>query len=250
MAGNDMQSTSQFNSPQTPFAYWDIEQLAADITVTKVLYSRSGEINVGQTTMVTIELRNSGQAPGSASLLVYEVGADGENRSLTPVPISVVVQLGERTTYDLDWIPETSGDRWVVVASATSSMEGDRIQVVDTVGDNPLGSVLDGVPISWIVTLVVLILVLTAVVSVALRTGGSGESALEGTDDWEDYDGWTEEEESVESPGPSTQVAEQHYDQQSNSQHQEWTPEQYQQYMQQQQQYYPQYDQQPPQQGL
>jgi len=262
MAGNGMLSNHQFNSPQTPFASWNIEQLTSDITITKVSYSRTGEVSVGQTTMVTIELRNTGQAPGTTTLLIYEVGEDGENRSLTPVPISVVVTLGERTTYDIDWIPEDIGDRWVVVSTSSGAVEGDRVKVVDSAGDDPLGSVLEDVPMSWLIILAVLILILTSVVAVALRTGGTTESSLDGTDDWEDDDGWTQAEDDDETPEPPSVVDTQHFDQISPPQHgteqsyqqqpqQQWTAEQYQQYAEQQQQYQQYYQQQgqPPQQG-
>ena len=221
MAGNGMLSNHPFNSPQTPFASWDIEQLTSEITITKVTYSRTGEVSVGQTTMVTIELRNTGHAAGTASLLIYEIGEDGENRSLTPVPISVIVKLGERTTYDIDWIPEDAGDRWVVVSSQSGAVEGDKVKVIGSAGDDPLGSMFEDVPMSWIVILAVLVLVLTAVVSVALRTGGSTESSLDGTDDWEDDDGWTTQDQEEDEPEPyghSTVVAAQHYDQQAAQQ--------------------------------
>jgi hypothetical protein len=212
--------------------------------------------------MVTIELRNTGQAPGTTTLLIYEVGEDGENRSLTPVPISVVVTLGERTTYDIDWIPEDIGDRWVVVSTSSGAVEGDRVKVVDSAGDDPLGSVLEDVPMSWLIILAVLILILTTVVAVALRTGGTTESSLDGTDDWEDDDGWTQAEDDDETPEPPSVVDTQHFDQISPPQHgteqsyqqqpqQQWTAEQYQQYAEQQQQYQQYYQQQgqPPQQG-
>jgi len=176
----------------------------------------------------------------------------------------VVVRLGERTTYDIDWIPQDTGDRWVVVSSQAGAVEGDKVKVIGSAGDDPLGSMFEDVPMSWIVILAVLVLVLTAVVSVALRTGGSSESSLDGTDDWEDDGGWTQEEDEPEPYGHSSVVAEQHYDQQSPAQQGYAQPEgypqqpgqqqspysqqamdqaQYQQY----QQYYQQQGQQPPQ---
>jgi hypothetical protein len=176
----------------------------------------------------------------------------------------VVVKLGERTTYDIDWIPEDPGDRWVVVSSQSGAVEGDKVKVIGSAGDDPLGSMFEDVPMSWIVILAVLVLVLTAVVSVALRTGGSTESSLDGTDDWEDDDGWTQEEDEPEPYGQPSVVEAQHYDQQAPPQQGYAQPQgypqqadqhqapysqqaidqaQYQQY----QQYYQQQGQQPPQ---
>ncbi len=192
LAGNGMQSSTLFNSGSTPFASWNIEHLAADIELTQVTYSRSGELEVGQTTMVTIEFRNGGFATGSMKFFAYEVGRDGVNRSLTPVPISVVVPVDERITYDIDWIPEEKGERWVVISLEDgSSLEGKHINIRQTGNDEALSGVLEGVPMSWLVIIAVLLLILTLTVSLALRSGGSSESSLDGTDDWDDE--WEED---------------------------------------------------------
>ncbi len=257
MAGNGISSSAQFNSGSTPFVVWNIEHLVAEIEITKLTYSRSGELDVGQTTMVTIELRNIGHAPGSAKLLAYELGRGGENRSLTPVPISVVVPMGERVTYDIDWVPENNGERWVVVSLEDgSSMEGDHINIRGDGGDDPLGNALQDVPITWLLVIAVLLLILTLVVSLALRSGGSSESVLDDTDDWDD-DEWEEETKSTyaspsdamanlapseQPPNLGYQYQNQQLDQaqnyQQNNQNQ-WTEEQIQAYHQQnQQQYY------------
>ena len=196
LAGNGMQSSTLFNSGSSPFASWDIEHLAADVELTQVTYSRSGELEIGQTTMVTIEFRNGGYTPGSVKFLAYEMGRDGANRSLTPVPISVVVPVDERLTYDIDWIPEEKGERWVVIALTDgSSLEGKHINIKEKVSDEALSGVLEGVPMSWLVIIAVLLLILTLTISLALRSGGSSESSLDGTDDWDDE--WEEEEEQV-----------------------------------------------------
>ncbi len=211
MAGNSMKSNTQFNSGSTPFAIWDLEHLSPEISLTRISYSRSGQISTDQITMVTIELRNTGRAPGTASLLAFEVGRDGENRSITPVPISVAVGIDERVTYDMDWIPEKSGERWVVVTLVEDgSMEGEHVSVTAAEGSGGPMQLMEGVPLSWILVIVVLLLILTVVVSLALRTGGSTESALSGTDDWEDeWDGeWEDEDEPSEPTYPSpTQTA-------------------------------------------
>jgi len=187
LAGNGMQSSTLFNSGSSPFASWDIENLAADIELTQVTYSRSGDLEIDQTTMVTIEFRNSGFATDSMKFFVYEVGRDGANRSLTPVPISVVVPVDERLTYDIDWIPETKGERWVVIVlDDGSSLEGKHINVKQTGNDEALSGALEGVSMSWLVVISVLLLILTLTVSFALRSGGSSESSLDGTDDWDD----------------------------------------------------------------
>ena len=202
MAGNGMLTSVQFNSGSKPFVSWDIEHLVADIDLTKISYSRSGELDVGQTTMVTLELRNSGHTTGSAKLLAYEVGRDGENRTLTPVPVSVVVPMGERVTYDIDWIPDDKGERWIIIALEDgSSIEGEHINVRGEGGDDPLGNALQDVPLTWILVIAVLLLILTLVVSLALRSGGSSESVLDDTDDWEDD--WEDDEPTSTYASPS-----------------------------------------------
>jgi len=256
LAGNGIKSSAQFNSGSTPFVVWSIEHLVAEIELTKLTYSRSGELDIGQTTMVTIELRNNGHAPGSVKLLAYEMGRDDENRSLTPVPISVVVPMGERVTYDIDWIPENKGERWVVVALEDgTSLEGEHINIRGEGGDAPLGNAIQDVPMTWMLVIAVLLLILTLVVSLALRSGGSSESVLDDTDDWDDD--WEEDTKSTYA-SPSDAMAAlsasaqpsdsgeyqqqqqhqgytQHYQQSNQNQ---WTQEQIQAYQQQQQQQY------------
>ena len=263
MAGNGISSSAQFNSGSTPFMVWNIEHLVAQIDLTKLSYSRSGEIDVGQTTMVTIELRNTGHAPGSVKLLAYEMGRGDENRSLTPVPISVVVPMGERVTYDIDWIPENNGERWVIVALEDgSSIEGEHINILGEGGEDPLGSALQDVPLTWLLVIAVLLLILTLVVSLALRSGGSSESVLDDTDDWDDD--WEEETKStyaspsdamsalessnqesyiqeaqsntIEYQYQNQQMEQNQYYQQNNQN--QWTEEQIQAYQQQHNQYY------------
>jgi len=196
LAGNGMQSSTLFNSGSSPFASWDIEHLAADVELTQVTYSRSGELEIGQTTMVTIEFRNGGFTEGSVKFFAYEMSRDGTNRSLTPVPITVMVPVDERLTYDIDWIPEEKGEKWVVIALTDgTSLEGKHINIKGKVNDEALSGVLEGVPMSWLVIIAVLLLILTLTVSLALRSGGSSESSLDGTDDWDDE--WEEEGEQV-----------------------------------------------------
>ncbi len=281
MAGNGMESSSQFNSGSTPFASWDIEHLVADIELTKISYSRSGELEIGQTTMVSIELRNAGHASGTAKLLAYEMGRDGENRSLTPVSISIAVPMGERVTYDIDWIPEDKGERWVVlVLDDGSSMEGEHINIKQKNSDDTLSGVFSDVPMTWMLVIAVLLLILTLTVALALRTGGDGESSLDDTDDWGDGSEWEDDDQQqstyaspaeamaaaqfvshagdatadptaytaapIQPTGGYQQQEAYPYGDQTQQQTQQWTQEQWLAYQQQYQQYYNQDGQPPP----
>ena len=203
LAGNGMYSNTEFNSVRAPFATWDMEQLAADITLTEVFYSRTGTVLSDQTVMVTIELRNGGKAPGTAAILVYEVDEDGNNRSLTPQPITVVVPMDERVTYDIDWVPKGSGEQWVVVSlNGQQWLTGGTIEVDSGAGGGSLANAFQDVPMSYMILFGGLILILAGVVAVALRSGGSREYSYDGTDDdWDDMeDAWSDEEEQEKEP--------------------------------------------------
>lgn len=252
LAGNGMYSTTEFNSVRSPFAIWDMERLAADITLTEVFYSRTGTVLAGQTVMVTIELRNDGRAPGTAYFLVYQVGENGENRSLTPQAVSVLVPIDGRVTHDIDWVPKGSGEQWVVVSlDGQQWLTGGTIEVDSGAKGGSLANAFQDVPMSYMILFGGLILILAGVVAVALRSGGSREYSYDGTDDdWDDMEGaWSDEDEQEKKP-PAQPVWQEGYTPQPQGYSQQGYAEQPQQwqYGQQQGHYPQQWPDQPPQQ--
>jgi len=207
MVGNEMVSDVQFNSAGSPFASWIIQRLQADLLVedSDLSYSRSGEIELGDTVMVTVLVHNLGEVYGVAELTLEEVDSEGVSRVITPVYATVGVDPGGSSEAQIDWVPEREGHYFIVV-----KMGGDEVAtgvVVTVIQPADTGILADlnekGFSIEWIVILGGLLILLGSVVVIGMRAGGAPKQ------DWFDEE------------GDVTAVVEAEY-----TQNQEWTPEQ------------------------
>jgi len=187
MAGNRIKTPTGTNTAENPFASWSIERLEPDFSVDTVTYSREGEVSVGDTVMVTISVRNDGEAFGTAFLMVYEVHLDDSRRTLTAVPIMVDVNAGERVLYNIDWVPDEPGRQWIIVEMGEQEAAmGSILHVVEADEPSLLESVFSGVNTIWVLMFIGLVVLLGAVVLIAMRSGGTREYSYDDTDDyWE-----------------------------------------------------------------
>ena len=208
MAGNNMQTPNGANIDENPFASWPIERRApVFILDDDVTYSRSGDVSAGENVMITISVRNEGEVDGTARVRLTEIHLDENlNRELTAVPIEISVSAGGRTLHHIDWQPEDTGRQWIVVTLEDgTAVNGPTINIVGAEESSFLGSIFEGVNIVWTILFIGLMILLASVVLIAIRSGGSAESALHGTDDMWDEDSSYEyfEESNVDTPEPT-----------------------------------------------
>jgi hypothetical protein len=207
MVGNEMVSDVQFNSAGSPFASWNIQQLQADLLVedADLSYSRSGEIELGDTVMVTVLVHNLGEVYGVAELTLNEVDSEGVVRAITPVYVTVGVDPGGSSEAQIDWVPEKVGHYFIVVKMGDNEVAtGDVVTVIQPADTGLLADLNEkGFSIEWIIILIGLLILLGSVVVIGMRAGGAPKQ------DWFDEE------------GDATAVVEAEY-----NQNQEWTPEQ------------------------
>ena len=207
MVGNEMVSDIQFNSEGSPFAAWRIQQLQADLLVedADLSYSRSGEIELGETVMVTVLVHNLGEVYGVAELTLKEVDSEGVSRVITPVYATVGVDPSGSSQAQIDWVPESEGHYFIVVSMGGEEVATGDVVTVTQPADTGLLADLNekGFSLEWIVVLAGLLIILGAVVVIGMRASGAPKQ------DWFDED------------DDATAVVEAEF-----NQNQEWTPEQ------------------------
>ena len=207
MVGNEMVSDIQFNSEGSPFAAWRIQQLQADLLVedADLSYSRSGEIELGETVMVTVLVHNLGEVYGVAELTLKEVDSEGVSRVITPVYATVGVDPSGSSQAQIDWVPESEGHYFIVVSMGGEEVATGDVVTVTQPADTGLLADLNekGFSLEWIVVLAGLLIILGAVVVIGMRASGAPKQ------DWFDED------------DDATPVVEAEF-----NQNQEWTPEQ------------------------
>ena len=179
MVGQNMVSDILFNSERSPFASWEIQQLKAILLVedSDLTYSNSGEIYLGDTIVVSIEVHNIGQVYGYAQITLEEVDSAGLRRSITDIPTNVGVESGTSSEARIDWTPENLGHYHIVV-----TMDGQEVAsgISVTVNDLPESGILSdldakGFTIEWLGIIGGLFIILTLIVVVGLRSGGNNE---------------------------------------------------------------------------
>ncbi len=190
MAGNPVQTSSDSNYEDKPFASWAIERRAAEFEVVDgdITYSKSGDIESGENVMVTIAVRNDGEVDGTVRLFLTEVHLDGSTRELTAIALEQTIPTGERGLVNMDWVPSENGRQWIRVTMDDGTIAtGPTLNVVEEEDSGFLGSIFGGVDLVWAVLFTGLILLLASVLMIALRSGGSNTSYLDESDDyWED----------------------------------------------------------------
>ena len=208
MVGNEMVSDIQFNSEGSPFAAWRIQQLQADLLVedADLSYSRSGEIELGETVMVTVLVHNLGEVYGVAELTLKEVDSEGVSRVITPVYATVGVDPSGSSQAQIDWVPESEGHYFIVVSMGGEEVATGDVVTVTQPADTGLLADLNekGFSIEWIGILAGLLILLGTVVVIGMRASGAPKQ------DWFDED------------DDATAVVEAEF----NQTQQQWTPEQ------------------------
>ncbi|MFL2949402.1 MAG: hypothetical protein ACJZ40_03345 [Candidatus Poseidoniaceae archaeon] len=98
----------------TPVGIWDMEWLKPEFEISQgsVEYSRL-IIEVGQTSIVTAYVKNTGTLDGSVDIVFTIVDADG-NRSTLRRTNAAVPQGGE-VPVQVDWNPDAAGLQWIEV---------------------------------------------------------------------------------------------------------------------------------------
>jgi hypothetical protein len=174
MVGSQMVSDIQFNSEGNPFAAWQIQQLQADLLVedSDLSYSKSGEIELGESITVSVLVHNLGEVYGTAELTFEEVDSEGVRRSLTPVSVQVGVDPKGSSEGQIDWVPTSAGHYFIVVSMAGEEVAtGITITVAQPAETGVLaGLEAKGFTIEMIGILGGLLIMLVAVVVIGKRT--------------------------------------------------------------------------------
>ena len=235
MVGQQMVSDILFNSERSPFASWDIQQLKAIILIedSDLTYSNSGEIYVGDTIVVSVDVHNIGQIDGYAQLTLEEVDSAGLRRSITEIPTNVGVESGSSNEARIDWTPEKQGHYHIVVTVDGEEVASGVSVTVNDPPDSGLLSDLDakGFTIEWLGIIGGLFIILTLIVVVGLRSGGNNEK------EWFEENDDVLSEESEQDANQSETTSEMqaylnHLNQGGHEQQNQITPEQYAQWQQ------------------
>ena len=178
----------------TPVGIWDMEWLKPEFTIAQgsVEYSRL-IIEVGQTSIVTAYVKNTGTLDGNVEVVFTIVGADG-NRSVLR-RTSAEVGKGGEVAVQVDWDPETAGLQWIEVSlenDLTSS--GPSIDVrptrEETFSERMFGTV--NPVIGSIAGLLFLAIVVTGLVYATRMTRKRGSKS---DYDWDEYSSEFDEDE-------------------------------------------------------
>jgi len=192
-AGNQITSTTGFNSETNPFGHWDIERQAPLFAIDSdgLSYSRNGPIELGQLVMITIEISNDGEAHGWGNLSLVEQRSDGTTVAITSTPLPFDIQAGGRSTVSIDWEPKGEGHVSVIaIIDGNTLATGDKLEVT-TISEEGLDGVLGSTPPVMIAVFAILFLILISVILLAIRTTGEGE------EEW-DEEMWDDVEQSAD----------------------------------------------------
>ncbi|MBS72073.1 MAG: hypothetical protein CMO20_03850 [Thermoplasmata archaeon] len=177
MVGQQMVSDVQFNSETNPFASWQIQQLKSNLIIedSDLSFSHNGELDLGDTILITVTVHNTGEVHGTALINLDEVNSKGERTLVTNTPTSIGVYPGDTSEAYIEWTPENAGRHHVVVImNGDDSATGIVINVVE-VSNSGIISSLDskGFTIEWLGILGSLFIILTLVVIVGIRSKGN-----------------------------------------------------------------------------
>lgn len=113
LAGNEVLGLDGAE-PGSPVAVWDMVWLKPEFELqsTSITYSRY-LVELGQTSIVTAYVENTGTLDGSVEVIFTEVQATGERSNLQR--ITVEVPLGGIVPVATDWNPSQTGLQWVEV---------------------------------------------------------------------------------------------------------------------------------------
>jgi hypothetical protein len=193
-AGNLFDSNHSFNSYDSPFASWPLEQKIAKWSVEAgdIEYQRIF-IEVGESIVVQIDINNIGTASGSANVVVETVNLAGQR---LPLHIATAEAApGQSETMTVSWQPEEMGIQWIeVTVNGGTSVKGEEIDVLQKSQDNLLSGSLGGVDTVILVAFLVLSCILGVVLLMFLRDINSRRDKGWENDYWDDLDDEGDEE--------------------------------------------------------
>jgi hypothetical protein len=203
-AGNLFISNGGFNSYDSPFASWSLEQKIAKWSVEAgdIEYQRIF-IEVGESIVVQIDINNVGTASGSADVVVEAVNLAGQR---TPLHLATAEAApGQSETLTVSWQPEEMGIQWVeVIVDGGTAVKGEEIDVLQQSQDNLLSGSLGGVDPVILIAFLVLSSILGVVMLMFLRDFNSRRDKGWDNDYWDDLD---DEEGKESKPDEATRQA-------------------------------------------
>ena len=181
----------------TPVGVWDMEWLKPEFEIKQggVEYSRV-IIEVGQTSIVTAYVKNTGTLDGTVDLVFTIVDADG-NRSTLRRTSAEVPQSGE-VAVQVDWNPDAPGLQWIEVSLENEiTSNGPSIDVRPTREESFTERVFGDVNpiIGSVAGLLFLSIVVTGLIYATRMTRKRGSKAEY---DWDEYSSELEHDEDDE----------------------------------------------------
>lgn len=201
-AGNAIISSNSFNSADSPFHTWQIEQKLAQwlVSPSDIEYSKPS-LEVDQSMTVSIQINNVGSADGEANVLVESIDLNGERTTLQST--SVIAPAGSFEELIIDWRPSQIGIQWVEVSINGEYMtDGDELDVKKATEESFAGGALESVDPIILVAFAALVFALLVVVIIWLKDVGSRRESDWGDEYWDE-----EEDESYDSENSSTPSA-------------------------------------------
>ena len=178
----------------TPVGVWEMEWLKPQFEMEQgsVEYSRV-IIEVGQTSIVTAYVKNTGTLDGSVDVVFTIVNADGNRSTLRRT--SAEVQQGSEVPVQVDWNPESPGLQWIeVTLENDQTLSGPSIDVRPTRAESLSERVFGNVNpiIGSVAALLFVSIIITGLLYAARMTRRKGSKAEY---DWDEYSSELEDDE-------------------------------------------------------
>ena len=178
----------------TPVGVWEMEWLKPQFEIEQgsVEYSRV-IIEVGQTSIVTAYVKNTGTLDGSVDVVFTIVNADGNRSTLRRT--SAEVQQGGEVPVQVDWNPESPGLQWIeVTLENDQTSSGPSIDVRPTRAESLSERVFGNVNpvLGSVAALLFVSIILTGLLYAARMTRRKGSKAEY---DWDEYSSELEDDE-------------------------------------------------------
>jgi hypothetical protein len=194
----------------TPVGVWDMEWLKPEFEISQgsVEYSRD-IIEVGQASIVTAYVKNTGTLDGSVELVFEIVEADGNRSTLRRT--SAEIPQGGEIAVQVDWTPEASGLQWIEVTlendlSSSGPSTDVRESRAESFADQMFGNV--NPVIGSVAALLFLSIVITGLLYATRMTRKRGSKSEYDWDEYsselEDDDEYEDEEEEMETTSEAT----------------------------------------------
>jgi len=187
-AGNPMASNRSFNSDDSPFTTWSIEQMVAAwrVEASDINYQRIF-INAGESMVVQIDVNNIGTAAGSAHVIVEAVNLAGERKILQIA--NATAEPGQSETLAVTWEIEEMGIQWVeVIVADLDVVKGTEIDALKPPDEGILSGSLGGVDPIILVAFFALSGMLALVFLIFLRDSNSRRGKEWESEYWDEFE--------------------------------------------------------------